>query len=102
VLEGLFQQLLGDGAVKLHFPDLENRVRTAARGEMRRDKALWKQYKHHRKGWIKRQVAPARNYLVVSAVVLDSDRRYYQGAWNSLCAAVCIAVCNRDHHFFAV
>lgn len=40
--------------MKLSSKDLEHRIRSAARQEMRQDKELWKDYRRHRPGWIKR------------------------------------------------
>jgi hypothetical protein len=40
--------------MKLSSKDLERRLRSAARQEMRLDKAVWKDYQRHRPNWIKR------------------------------------------------
>jgi hypothetical protein len=40
--------------MKLTSKDLERRLRSAARHEMRQDKAVWKDYRRHRPSWIKR------------------------------------------------
>ena len=43
--------------MKLGFPELEKAIRQSARSEMRSNKVLWKDYKRHRKGWLRRKLA---------------------------------------------
>jgi len=51
--------------VKLKSPGLERRVRKVARDEMRLDKALWKDYKRHRKSWLRRKLEAGNKLLFV-------------------------------------
>lgn len=50
--------------MKLQSPKLEKRVREAARDEMRLDSGLWKDYKRHRKWWLRRWLAGGNKFLV--------------------------------------
>ena len=51
--------------MKLKSPALERRVRKVARDEMRLDKALWKDYKRHRKSWLRRKLEAGNKLLFV-------------------------------------
>ena len=51
--------------MKLKSPALEKRVREVARDEMRLDKALWKDYKRHRKSWLRRRLEAGNKLLFV-------------------------------------
>ena len=51
--------------MKLKSPALEKRVREVARDEMRLDKALWKDYKRHRKSWLRRKLEAGNMLLSI-------------------------------------
>ena len=51
--------------MKLKSQALEKRVREVARDEMRLDKALWKDYKRHRKSWLRRKLEEGNKLLFV-------------------------------------